>query len=118
MKPTAEHTFPDADVLEWRLTDSELLVRMSDVFYDGHLRGEAQLRFPLLRPASAMQYDHESNAWSDCAVVEPLKDLCEFHFKMRLRYSLKGFGRDSGQWVAVSVHSDNAEIVWDGASVG
>ena len=118
MKPTAEHSFPDADVLEWRLTDSELFVRMSDVFYDGQLRGEATLRFPLLRPASAMQYDHESNVWSDCLAVEPLKDLCEFHFKMRFRYSLKGFGRDSGEWLGVSVLSEDAEITWDGQCVG
>ena len=118
MKPTSEHEFPDADVLEWRLTDSELFVSTSDVHYDGSLRGPAQLRFPLLRPASAMHYHHESNVWADCASVEPLKGLCEFHFKMGFRYSLKGFGRNSGQWLAVSVHSDSADIRWDGQNVG
>ncbi|MEZ6143472.1 MAG: hypothetical protein R3B84_23125 [Zavarzinella sp.] len=118
MKPTEKHGFPDADVLEWRLTDSELFVRMSDVHYDGFLRGPAQLRFPLLCPASAMYYEHESNVWADCTSVEPLKDLCEFHFKMRFMYSLKGFGRDTGRWLAVSIHSDSADISWDRQTVG
>ena len=49
VKPTADHTFPDGDVLEWSLTDSGLVVRMSDVHYEERLRGPTRLRFPLLR---------------------------------------------------------------------
>ena len=113
MKPTSEHSFPDAEVVSWLLTPERLAIEMSDVFYDGKLRGRASLVFPLMRPATAMSYDHESNKWAEAGQVEPLKDLCEFHHKIEKRYSLKGFGSVSGKWLAVSVISSDAEITWE-----
>ncbi len=112
MKPTHEHSFPDAEVLSWRLTPEQLEFEMTDVHYDGKLRGRAKLRFPLIRPASAMSYNHDSNEWSHEEQVEPLKDVCEFHHKMKTMYFIKGFGSVSGKWLAVSVTSSEAQITW------
>ena len=113
MKPTHEHSFPDAGVSSWCLTSELLEFEMTDVFYDGELRGHAKLRFPLMRPASAMSYNHDSNEWSDEEQVEPLKDVCEFHHKMGTMYSIKGFGSVSGKWLAISVTSSEAQITWE-----
>lgn len=112
MKPTADHSFPDCEITEWCLTLETLDVGITDVFYDGQMRGPAAIHFPLSRPATAMSYNHETNKWHGETEVEPLKDICEFHHKMGKLYSLKGFGRRSGKWVAVSVVSEHADIAW------
>lgn len=113
MKPTAEYSFPDAEVLDWRLTDDALDVQVSSVFFAGELHGIAKLHFVLLRPATAMSYECSNNKWTDEICVEPLRDICEFHHKMGKLYSLNGFGVNSGKWIAVSVHSDDAQINWE-----
>ncbi|QDU93904.1 hypothetical protein [Lignipirellula cremea] len=112
MKPTAAHSFPDAEVVAWRLSDALLELEVSDVFFDGFSHGHAKMIFPLARPVTAMSYDHNSNQWIEETAIERLKDICEFHHKMERLYSLKGFGAESGKWLAVSVISNEAEIKW------
>ena len=112
MKPTHEHSFSEAEVVAWRLSDALLELEVSDVFFEGLSRGHAKMIFPLVRPASAMSYDHCSNHWIEETTVERLKDIREFHYKMEKHYSLKGFGAESGKWLAVSVLSNEAEITW------
>ena len=112
MKPTAAHSFPDAEVVRWSLSSDLLEVEVSDVHFDGQLRGPAKLVFPLLHLATAMSYDQNSNEWTREPSVERLKNICEFHHKMETRYSLKGFGSQSGRWIAVSVLSRDAQITW------
>ena len=117
MKPTADHSFPDAEVTHWVLTPETLDVKVTDVFYYGQLHGPATIHFSLIRSATAMSYDHEANKWNDEQQVEPLKDICEFHHKCGQQYSLKGFGSKSGKWLAVSVVTEDADISW-GCSPG
>ena len=112
MKPSSAHSFPDAQVVDWKLSDDRLELEMSGVFFDGQSRGRAKLVFPLLRPATAMWYDHDSKQWVSAVKVEPLKDVCEFHLKKEEHYSLKGFGRESGRWLAVGILSSEAQITW------
>ncbi len=112
MKPTSEHSFPDATVTAWRLSDALLEVEVSDVFFDGCLRGPAKIAFPLIQPATAMSYDHSSNRWTEEKKEEALKDICEFHYKSESHYSLRGFGAESGRWLAVGVLSPHAQITW------
>ena len=112
MKPTSEHSFPDAKVTAWKLSDSLLEVEVSDVFFDGSLRGPAKVAFPLIQPATVMSYDHGSNRWTEEKKGEALKDICEFHHKNESHYSLKGFGAVSGRWLAVGVLSRDARITW------
>jgi hypothetical protein len=112
MKPSSAHSFPDAEVLDWKLASDRLELGVSDVFFEGQSRGPAKLVFPLLRPASSMSYDHDSKKWVSEVKVERLKDLCEFHLKKEEHYSLKGFGRESGRWLAVGILSREAQITW------
>jgi hypothetical protein len=112
MKPTSEHSFPDAKVTVWQLSDSLLELEISDVFFDGCLRGPAKIAFPLDQPASVMSYDHDSNRWTEEKKEEALKDICEFHHKKENHYSLKGFGAESGRWLAIGILSRNAQITW------
>ena len=110
MKPTSEHSFPDAKVDLWQLSGSILEIEISEVHFQGHSHGPARIVFPLLGPLISMSYDHETNQWTEEIEVEPLKDICEFHFKALKHYSIKGFGAKSGRWSAVSIKSENAEI--------
>ncbi len=111
MKPTSDHSFPDAKVTAWQLSESLLEVEVSDVFFAGSLRGPAKITFPLVQSATVMAYDHSSSRWSE-GKKEALKDICEFHFKNESHYSLKGFGAESGRWLAVGILSRDAQITW------
>jgi hypothetical protein len=112
MRLTSDHSFPGSVVLDWQLFENLLLVEMSDVYFDGQSRGKARLTFDFSVPASAMSFDPVSKSWRNEASIEPLKDICEFHFKKGKHYSLKGIGATSGKWIAVSVISSEASVTW------
>ncbi len=112
MKPTSAHTFSDAKVVSWKLSDDLLEVEVSDVVFGGESHGPAKLAFPLIKPAAAMSFDFGSNEWIDEPKVEPLREIGEFYFKREVIYSLKGFGAESGKFLAIAVLSREASIEW------
>jgi hypothetical protein len=113
MKPTSAHSFPNAEILGWKLSDNLFEIEMSNVIFDGQSCGKAKLVFPLVRPATAMSYDFKSKKWLAEAKVEQLKDIREFHHKCEKIYSIKGYGADTGKFFAVAILSREAEIVWE-----
>ena len=112
MKPTSAHSFPGAEIIDWKLSDDSLELQVSDVFFEGHSRGPAKLVFPLIQPATAMSYDYRSKEWVAEPGVERLKNLREFHHKCEKIYSLKGYGAESGKFLAVAILSTESQITW------
>lgn len=112
MKPTSDHSFPDAEITSWCLSNVRLEIEVSDVFYAEAVHGPAKLVFPLDRRPSAMSYNHTTNHWTEEDKIEPLREICEFHHKHDFHYSLQGFGAESGRWLTIGIISGNAEITW------
>ena len=108
MKPTSDHSFQDAEILDWKLSPQLLEVEVSNVFFRGEARGRARLSFPLITPVKAMSFD--GTRWVEESEVEPLKDIREFYFKKERHYSLKGVGAKSGMLVGLGVLSSEAQI--------
>ena len=112
MKPTSAHSFPNAEVVSWKLSDDLLELEVSNVVFGGQSHGHAKLVFPLIQPATAMFFDFKSQEWLAEAKVERLKDIREFHHKCEKIYSIKGYGADTGRFFGVAILSRKAEIVW------
>lgn len=112
MKPTSEHLFQGAEVLDWKLSAELLEVRVSNVFFAGEARGQARLVFPLIKPVRAVTFDVALNRWREEPAVEALKDIRKFHFKLERHYSMEGSGAESGKLVALGILSSEAQISW------
>lgn len=112
MKPTSAHSFPDADIVDWKLSDNSLEAIVSQVLFDGKLYKHAKLVFPLIKPATAMYYDYGLNCWIVEKQIERLKNISALGFKLEISYSLRGIGAESGKLIALKILSRNATITW------
>ena len=104
------HTFRNASVLSWRLSDALLEIDVSDVIFDGQSRGPAHVVLPLLKPSTAMVFDR--GKWVEETTHEPLKEISALHFKLEKHYSLHGTGATTGRHIAIGLLSNEGEITW------
>ena len=109
-----EISFPDEEVIEWRLLDSTLEIRVSGAYLGQKIPAEVIVRVSRWRYLMVREFNHEDASWSVLAPnSDHPKELCEFE-PVGESLSIRGFGNVSGRWVEWKF--DGAEVCAELAS--
>lgn len=112
MKISTDHSFPDGVITNWESQVDELHIEISSVHFSGSPHKNAVLKFSNIRRFTCMQWNQEKEEWIEEQNIEPLKDIQDLHHKLN-KFSLKGFGRNSGELTAIGITTDESEITWE-----